>query len=630
MEIYIDNKPVAIKSGTSIEFHSENRLFSSSDSYTLSITLPLRDCPQNIAVFGHINRADVLVDTLRFDCQIRDRAFFKSGTATIIELSDTEVKIQFLEGRSAQNFDVTLEDIFINELDLGYWPDTPPAYREEGWAVTDPMATRCVALPWVNNSSGNMQNEARWDAGSSRYLYQENKNPSGSNRPGGHATAHEIKSLSWQPYLIYLTKRIAEAIGYAIDLTPWLDSDRFKYLLVCNTLPYAWDITNFARALPHWSVKEYFQKLELLLGAAFDFNHLEKTIDFAFYGDLLADIPPVELTKCVEEYSSEFSERDDSDCDYIESRNISYADNSSDIWKYHSCHWFIKQQTGAGEVISFDSMEELLAKTRQFKTWDGGGYRGDAKERGSLYYVRNLDTYFVIRAIKKNLVMEYSSPRPNRYNYDCVLQPVNCLGPRIVDDREDADTQEIEFVPVPIDETDDEHGRCMFLDPGSFDESDESTVHVRGGSLDANKQDLDAQFHQPNAAATLEKGEKDSATEYYDKIFIGHWDGNNLAATKSPFPIIEEILISDDWSGYVLTHYSLRINDRFTRLIRGAKQIDPLQKTSFKFLSDNLPDPKSVFYIRGKRYLCEKITATFTENGMSQLLKGVFYPIIDD
>ena len=42
-----------------------------------------------------------------------------------------------------------------------------------------------------------------------------------------------------------------------------------------------------------------------------------------------------------------------------------------------------------------------------------------------------------------------------------------------------------------------------------------------------------------------------------------------------------------------------------------------------------IPDVRSVFLIRGKRYICEKITATFTENGMSQLLKGVFYPIAE-
>ena len=57
--------------------------------------------------------------------------------------------------------------------------------------------------------------------------------------------------------------------------------------------------------------------------------------------------------------------------------------------------------------------------------------------------------------------------------------------------------------------------------------------------------------------------------------------------------------------------------------------INPKMKTTFKFIADNIPDVRSVFLIRGKRYVCEKLTATFTENGMSQLIKGVFYPIVE-
>ena len=35
------------------------------------------------------------------------------------------------------------------------------------------------------------------------------------------------------------------------------------------------------------------------------------------------------------------------------------------------------------------------------------------------------------------------------------------------------------------------------------------------------------------------------------------------------------------------------------------------------------------FGLTRKKYLCEKLTATFTEHGMSQLIKGVFYPIVE-
>ncbi len=58
--------------------------------------------------------------------------------------------------------------------------------------------------------------------------------------------------------------------------------------------------------------------------------------------------------------------------------------------------------------------------------------------------------------------------------------------------------------------------------------------------------------------------------------------------------------------------------------------VNPLEKMTVSFISTSIPDVRSIFYIRGKRYLCEKITATFTENGMSQLLEGEFYPLLDD
>lgn len=95
MEIIINNKQAVLKEGTSFDFIAENRLFTGSDSYTLTITFPLRGCTQNIAIFGHIHRADVAKNKVVFDCEIRDRDFYRSGTITITEISDVEVKTQF-------------------------------------------------------------------------------------------------------------------------------------------------------------------------------------------------------------------------------------------------------------------------------------------------------------------------------------------------------------------------------------------------------------------------------------------------------------------------------------------------------------------------------------------------------
>lgn len=59
-------------------------------------------------------------------------------------------------------------------------------------------------------------------------------------------------------------------------------------------------------------------------------------------------------------------------------------------------------------------------------------------------------------------------------------------------------------------------------------------------------------------------------------------------------------------------------------------QINARQKFKFSWIGNDIPNPRAIFHIRGKRYLCEKITATFTEDGMSQLLKGEFYPLLDE
>ena len=56
MKIIINGKDAVLKKGTSFEFVDENRSFTGSDSYTLSITFPLRGCPENFAIFGYWKR----------------------------------------------------------------------------------------------------------------------------------------------------------------------------------------------------------------------------------------------------------------------------------------------------------------------------------------------------------------------------------------------------------------------------------------------------------------------------------------------------------------------------------------------------------------------------------------------
>ena len=613
MEIRINGKQAALKKGTSFDYVAENRLFSGSDGYTLSITFPLKDCPENIAIFGNINRKDVSKSKVIFDCEIRDRGFYKFGSVTITEITATEVKVQFLEGRSEQNFDTTFDDIYINELSLGDGSLNPDGVPEYAW---DPVkqSMKCVALPWVNDYSGNIQNLVDYDSSTGRYSWNK-----------------DCKGRSWQPYLLYITKQIcsAEGVGYSYDFSAWEAREEFRYLLICNCLPWAWDLPDFARALPHWTVAEFFEKLELFLNGEFTIDHRAKRITFAFTEAVLDSQEPVKLENVIDEHTTEVTIEEDK-CEYREAKNIYYKECDHQMWKFYSCDWFINTwKNYSSSFVSYDNMRELLAANARFRKVNQYG-RGSNSIK--LLYAKDIDTYFIMRALYKTLVYEYPliSGMPNTYQMTMELRPLNIFGGRVVDESEDADELEIEFVPVCIDFTEEKYGNCMFLSFSGYDETD-TTESSFNWNIIERKREIDATLFQPRTVQALEAGEEKKVAEYYDRIYIGWWNGAlDLAKYgKLPHPYAEDLEVLDDWSNYSNLHFSLRLNRNTLHRSGSFHSVNPKIKTTFKFLSDTIPSPRAVFYIHGKRYLCEKITATFTENGMSQLLTGVFWPIVD-
>ena len=586
MKIIINGKDAVLKKGTSFEFVAENRSFTGSDSYTLSITFPLRGCPENIAIFGYINRTDIDKSKVVFDCEISDINFYSAGTITIVEINEKEVKTQFLEGRSEQNFDDTFDEIYINELDLGEYPSyslsSNPATQWNGLNV----GQEAVALPWVNNSSGNIQNEVVY--ANNAYTY--------------HA---DCKGLSFQPYLIAIVRRICLALGYSCDVSQWNNRQDLRYLIVCNVLPWAWDIPQFARALPHWSVTEFFEKLEHFLGGEFDIDHKNKSIKFTFTSNILLNAETIEIDKVIDSYTAEVSDTNESN--YIEASNVRYKECEHNMWKFYSCPWFIKDSKNTR--VEYDTIVQLInanrsyARVRQY-------HRGTNINK--VLYAKNIDTHFIIRCIR-NEYAGTNSLGEKLYDRICILQPINVFGDKIVDESNE-DAIELDFVPAWIEETESSKGNCLFLEIGNYEEENASSSNTSN--------DDDTTIYQPNAMQQLSAGKKQEKVEYYDKIYVAFWNGTNYNSGKLPCPTLDTINIREDWSVFS-SNGSLRLQ-------KAPKyKINPKQKFNFSFISDTIPNARSVFFINGRKYLCEKITATFTENGMSQLLKGLFYLIIE-
>ena len=636
MEIIINGKQAYLKKNTSFDFIFENRLFTGSDSYTLSITFPLKGCAQNIAIFGHIHRADVIKSKVVFDCDIRDGAFFKSGSITITEISDIEVKTQFLEGRSEQNFDATFDDIYLNELDLGY-PTTRKGLSASAALQAYPT-NNWVPLPWVNNYSGNIQNP---------YTV-------GSHYVTGFEYTNE--EHSFQPYLLYILKRICDKLGYTYDFYD-LEKSQYRTLLICNTLPAAWDAWNFAIALPHWTLTEFFEQLENFLFGEFDINHKAKRIEFHFSNTLAKASGEACIDRVVDSYTAEVSQEDESK--YMASCNLKYADNDALLWAYYSCDWFIRANRSKAKI--YEKMNDLLKDAEKLKV--SGGYEGTGRDgrgysclmcrgypNGSdgnrLFYCKENDTYFVMYCYKSELFKSQNNSK--WYKYYNRLMSVNQFGERFV--SEDADEIELKIVPAWIDGTDDKYGNVLFLDCGEMGSNESWTITEDGTSSGSsftgartdgstafgrrrNDPDIDYDGGDPvqgNASYAISKGSDSKSDEYFSVIYVGFWDGQLLTAGHQPHPVVDRVEVWDNFAYSTHTH-TLRLNESTANAMRSVMhKIDGKKKYTFSFLSDTIPSPRALFYIMGQRYICEKITATFHESGKSQLLKGVFYRVIDE
>lgn len=616
MIILVDGKKAMLKSGFSFDYVTENRLFLGRDGYTLSIAFPLKDCPQNIDIFGHIHRIDVDKKQLSFECAILDSHVSLFGTLSVVKLSEVEVECQFSEGRCEQVAIDPFDETFINELDLGSYPyinasEISPA---NAWRGCD-SGMNAVALPWINESYPDVPNNWATFSDSS---YSWNS---------------EVSKLSWQPYLLYIAKQICSAIGYQYDFSAWEASD-YKYLIICNTLPASWDMPTFATALPHWTVSEFFEKLELLLKCEFDFDHRTKSVKFTFSKNAIGNIAPVHLSDVVDKYTAEIAQ-DDSRCDYIGAKRLIYKDCGHMMSNFYACDWLVvganyREYANLQALIDANKRQDLERDTHFGHTkaalWGEKNIttHGYSCRIYGLMYAKAEKTYFTMRSVGTEFLYKDTFDKEH-YTQIYVLQPVNVFGSGVVD-SDDADTEEIEFCPVCISDTyvspEADMGYMMYLSFDSMEESSSSDI------ADWRDESITRQISFVNAIMTGQKDSRGSA--YYDVVYVAFWDGAKPKEGAQPYPFLDPVTVRQDWVEVKPHIPDIRIYGSGNSYEEQIPMIDKRKKFKFSWITTEIPNPRAIFYIRGKRYLCEKITATFTENGMSQLLKGEFYPILEE
>ena len=593
MIILINNKRAVLKKGTSFDFISENRYFTGADSYTLSITFPIRGCAENIAIFGHIYRKDFDFDTELLDCEIHDRDFHKYGSVSIVSVSEAEVKTQFLEGRSASNYYSSLDDIYINELSLPSLHDNAhweAAYYLRPYAEQkdDGEYLGYVCPPWVNNTSGNIQNKMGTYGAYYHYM-------------GGDAS-YDPPIVGF-PFLVEVIRQVLTRCGYQCDLSA-IEESFWSCLIVCQAFPHVWDMPYMNQILPHWTVSEFLEQLEYFLNGTFETEPKTKNITFSFNRSAIAEMEVVPIEKVIDSHSVEIAKEEDVKDSYVEQKNLAYRDCEHHMWKFYSCDW----ATSRMPTHVYDNYASMKSQLNSLLVCAGPL---NAWQYRYIHLCREEDTCFVLKC-------DHTETVGNVIHHYMHIQPVNMFKPRIMNGSENADVVELGIVPACIDFTDNEHGSMLFVDCGTLGDDEE------------NAEDRDE--NQTQAVNTLAIGEKEKKEEYFDKIHVGFWDGTYMKYhPQMPHPYVDRHEVKPD-NTYTANSYSMRLAGNEVPATRVSHfWVNQQRKFTFSFLSDAVPDVRSIFLTHGKKYLAEKITATFSADTgeMSQLKKMVCYQVFD-
>ncbi|MBQ7471424.1 MAG: hypothetical protein IJS97_03255 [Prevotella sp.] len=634
MTVYIDGKPAALKQGTSFELRSENWMFTERGEYSLNIELPL-GCKENDAIFGQINRKDTQMSQIFFDAEIVCDNYVTHGAVVITSITDDLVKVQYVAGRSYQNFYPDWDNTKINTLTIGNWPTFDlTASPSTWWGSTD-----YIALPWCNNSSGNIQNRA--DGMGTQNLAWHTVADSADD-------AEVVEGLSFQIRLYKLAELICTALGYTLSATDWQNS-QWYYLYCFNTTPYAWNEHNWQSALPNWSVNDFFQELEKLLGMEVTVDHYAKVVTVKNIDNTAnASQNVVLLEQVVDEYTRTVSKQDESK--YIGAKNIGYKEAGHQMQNFYDCPW-LNEERPQMVITEFETLQDVIDYMRARSYLPGSRlsvssnlmHVQDTDRYYCLYYVAHVLPYWTV---SKNTVYETQTEYiETKYRDGRVyrLQSVNLFGP-VTNNPDSEDVDRIGFVPVCIDDAFNElyeyRGAIVFLDSGETEEVD-----------------AEAGEKQPNlvTAAYIEMGSLQNDDSNYNNIAVAFWFGDTTAtdiANKLPRPWldVEEAFLSwymlsaqEDFghSSGAVTHLesvtwykddsghqaTLKLQSHPT--YNSMMSIEFKQKCELSFIFDGMPDVKSVFVIHGQKYLCAQIRADMTEQGMSQLKKGTFFRILE-
>ena len=641
IDLTINGMPAIPKKDTSIKLTLVNQYFDTSSSFSFDIELPL-NIAENRKIFGNINRSDVTQSKVELPAKLLcDNNEIIVGTASITQIDDEVVKIQLLGDGKATLSVFDEEDTYIDEMNLGNWYTRyfggGENLKGSSFTMIDPILktlqlnsydewknllfnSACVAYPILNTEAETICNEycARMhDNNVTRFEYAFST-PDSASRNGNPQVKFAI-----QPFVWYMAKVIAEACGYTLNESDnYLHTNEFYRMIFIANANINIECN---KCLPHWTIKEWWSQIEKTFGVAVRFDNYSKMAQIYQRDSYINTSKTFFADNIIDEFS--VSLEDDATYDDIMLQNVGYAETDN----------FSKDSFFPEELIEF-------SYSKKFETFE------EFHNYLETFNHNNENSWqYIFEVEGRNFIWKDTG----------TLLEVNMLRNRIADDKKSDVDVELKFIP------------CSFTTAivNVFDAQIDST---NGGYQD-NKLDTKevkilsrpdrANFSWYTKESELSAKKSINLTEWifgtaeipekeesFDVCYIAIHNpnlGDNHVTRHGHFiyprallyeveTITENNHLDFSRREYRDKGYSLGLNP-----IEGQRNlasetiginklnIDTSIKYCFKFISDKLPNPNDTFIIKNKKYLCDKLEITFTDNGLDKLMTGYFFAIED-
>ena len=611
----------------SIKLTYANQYVTDDGEYSYDINFPM-SIMDNRRVFHNVSRFDVSKVTQKFnDCKLYvSGRLILSGVGTIISVTEAEIKLQIVGGKSRIKYNDRMTKHYIDEIATFGTADKPGYTVDKGWSQGFKNLQKIYDIYRLDEDKSKFLGvEGKWCF----VPVRDETNDMIANFVGVDKTkqfigynAPFVMNLAVQPNLMYIFRKVVEYEGYKLkrndfDCKPW------NLLYIAS----AYKTRELRKALPHWSSYTFIEEFRKLFNATIVFDDIRKTCSVINASELTtADSVEIEP---LDEYTTDYDE--DGSFSTSSTANLEYnlgdsanRDNYEVISKKVFENFKIVHSTGIWEP------QNQFKGTTQ--SWSEKQKRQTIIEcNGSYYiYVENEDgsKTWQLAGVWSPLIRDSSSDDYVDINISPAAQVV----------------EDINFKTAIIGEDNYYEKRCLLSIPNDKEpDSKECDVDDDGYSYTSVQDAIDDE-------STLDKSEDDQECMNIFFIIPGEVQVDNKFSwvrAKSRWPKFKtDYRINKEYCGsteggfggngggtfrekypYSLSICTKSTNDVVTLgcLHDNGLKIDNKNCLQVKFKSEVIPDPSNTYIIHNKKYVCEKIELEVKDDQIEPIFVGYFY-----